>query len=64
VGRQKLFHQQILNSSPLQMQIQSGSLTPQICGACGRQAPRGKRLRTCVQLLPVFERMRLPWAVC
>ena len=33
VGRQKLFHQQILNSSPLQMQIQSGLVTPQICGA-------------------------------
>ena len=33
VGRQKLFHQQILNSSPLQMQIQTGLVTPQICGA-------------------------------
>ena len=33
VGRQKLFHQHVLNSSPLKMQINSGSHTTQICSA-------------------------------
>lgn len=31
VGRQKLFHQHVLNSSPLKMQINSGAPTTQIC---------------------------------
>ena len=31
VGRQKLFHQHVLNSSPLKMQINSGSPTTTIC---------------------------------
>lgn len=31
VGRQKLFHQHVLNSSPLKMQINSGSPTTSIC---------------------------------
>jgi hypothetical protein len=33
VGRQKLFHQHVLNSSPLKMQINSGSHGTQICSA-------------------------------
>ena len=33
VGRQKLFHQHVLNSSPLKMQISSGSPTTTICSA-------------------------------
>lgn len=33
VGRQKLFHQHVLNSSPLKMQINSGSPTTTICSA-------------------------------
>ena len=33
MGRQKLFHQHVLNSSPLKMQINSGSPTTTICSA-------------------------------
>ncbi len=36
MGRQKLFHQHVLNSSPLKMQISSGSPTTTICSAFSR----------------------------
>ena len=38
VGRQKLFHQHVLNSSPLKMQINSGSPTTTICSESRLQA--------------------------
>ena len=33
VGRQRLFHQHVLNSSPLKMQINAGSPSIQTCSA-------------------------------
>ncbi|CAL8465060.1 g4595 [Coccomyxa elongata] len=38
VGRQKLFHQHVLNSSPLKMQINSGSPTTSICNRAAASA--------------------------
>ena len=47
VGRQKLFHQHVLNSSPLKMQINSGSPTTTICSESRLQAQLPYLLKPC-----------------
>ena len=47
VGRQKLFHQHVLNSSPLKMQINSGSPTTTICSESRLQSQVPYQLISC-----------------